>query len=106
MSLDNLSISQLIEKISQITKSSNKNDFVKQYNEIHSNINKIEDILNKPNEIDINTDILTLSQMLEQYDTILENNTFTTEQYKHVCDIIKLLDDKLKNLTMNVNEIQ
>jgi tRNA splicing endonuclease len=101
----NMPINVLMDKITQITKSKNKNDFIKKYNEYHEEIKKIDEIIYKPNSINSDTDIKLLFEMLKDYDVLIENNNITVQEYKKMCDLIELIENKLKNSSMDIDQI-
>jgi hypothetical protein len=99
-------INELTEKISHMTKSSNKNDFIKKYNESHNQIKKVDEILYKPTTLDSNTDIKVLFEMLKEYEILMEGGDFTVQEYKNMRDLVELIEQKMKSLSMDVKEIQ
>jgi hypothetical protein len=103
-SVYNMRINDLSENVSNITKSPNKNDFIKKYNEVHNQIKKVDEILYTPNSLDPNTDIKILFEMLKEYDTSMEN--ISVQEYKNMCDLVVLIDNKLKTLSADIKEIQ
>ena len=98
-------ITELTDKIAQIIKSPNKNDFIKKYNESHNQIKKVDEILYSPNTLDPNIDIKVLFEMLKEYEILIEKGDITSEEYKSMCDLVELIENKLKNLSMDVKEI-
>lgn len=102
----NIKIQELIEQISQIVKSPNKEDFIKLYNKSHEQIKQVDEILYKPSTIDESTDIKTLFEMLKHYDAILEKGDISVLEYKTLLDLVNLLDSKLKNSFMDVKELK
>jgi hypothetical protein len=70
---DEIYINNLTNKISQIIKSTNKNDFIKNYNEYHNKIKKVDEIIYKPNEIEVDIDIKILFKMLNLYISKIKN---------------------------------
>ena len=98
-------ITELTDKIAQIIKSPNKNDFIKKYNESHNQIKKVDEILYSPNTLDPNIDIKVLFEMLKEYEILIEKGDITIEEYKSMCDLVELIENKLKNLSMDVKEI-
>ena len=104
--INSLIINQLIEQISQITKSVNKDDFIKSYHKTHEQIKQIDEILYKPTILNQSLDIKELFEMLKQYDDILEKGNITVSQYKNMLDLVNLLDAKLKNSFIDVKELK
>ena len=103
-SVFDMGINYLSDNVSNITKSPNKNDFIKKYNEVHNQIKKVDEILYTPSSLDPNTDIKILFEMLKEYDALMEN--ISVQEYKNMCDLVILIDSKLKTLSMDVKEIQ
>lgn len=102
---DSIYINDLISKISNILKSNNKNDFIKNYNEYHKKIKQVDELLYKPNNTDSNNDIQTLFEMLKKYDTILENNDITVEEYKGMLDLVDIIEKKIKSSNIDIMEV-
>ena len=102
---DNLYINELTEKITHIIKSSNKNEFIKKYNECHNQIKQIDEILYSPNKLDPDIDIKILFEMLKKYDVLIEKGDITVCEYKAMCDVIEVIDNKMKILSMDVKEV-
>ena len=102
---DNLYINELTEKIAHVIKSSDKNEFIKKYNECHNQIKQIDEILYSPNKLDSNIDIKILFEMLKEYDILIEKGDITVREYKDMCNVIELIDVKMKNLSMDVKEV-
>lgn len=103
---DKIYITDLTNKISQIIKSPNKNDFIKSYNEYHNKIKKIDDIIYKPNTIDTEIDIKVLFEMLKEYDNLIDTQDITAEEFKNMTDLIEVIENKLKTMTLETKEIQ
>jgi hypothetical protein len=99
-------INVLTDKIFNIIKSPDKNQFIKNYNESHNQIKKVDEILYKPSELDPELDIKILFEMLKQYDSILTTGDITIQEYKNMCDLVVLIDTKLKNMSLDIKEIQ
>jgi hypothetical protein len=103
---DNLFINELTDKIANIIKSPNKNDFIKKYNECHKQIKMVDEILYSPNVFDSNMDIKVLFEMLKEYEILIEKGDISIQEYKNMCDIVELVENKMKNLSMEIKEIQ
>ena len=97
-------INELSDRVSNITKSPNKNDFIKKYNEVHNQIKKVDEILYTPSSLDPNIDIKTLFEMLKEYDVLVGD--ISIQEYKNMCDLVILIESKLKTLSMDIKEIQ
>lgn len=102
---DNLYINELTDKIAQIIKSSNKNDFIKKYNECHNQIKQVDEILYAPNTLDSNIDIKILFEMLKEYEILIGKGDITVQEYKNMRDLIQLIENKMKSLSMDVKEV-
>jgi hypothetical protein len=102
---DKVYINDLISKINNIVKASNKNDFIKNYNEYHKKIKQVDDILYMPNTIDPNIDIKTLFEMLKKYDLLLDNNDISTEEYKNMLNLIETIEQKIKSSNFEIKEV-
>lgn len=103
---DEIYINNLTNKISQIIKSTNKNDFIKNYNEYHNKIKKVDEIIYKPNEIEVDIDIKILFEMLKEYDNLVDTEDISVEEYKKMIDLVEVIETKLKNMTFEIKEIQ
>jgi len=105
----NISLENVINKINQLGKENDKNDFIKNYQELKSKISIIDDILENKNEIDNNLSIDELFVMLEKYNDSLEKSdeylNLDIIDFKKVKDIIELIEIKL-NEKMNIIEIK
>lgn len=95
----------LISKIGNIIKSNDKNDFIKNYNEYHKQIKQVDEILYQPNTIDINTDINILFEMLKEYNKLLTSDDFTIDEYKNMCNLVEIIEKKIKSSNFDVKEI-
>jgi hypothetical protein len=103
-SVFDIKINELSDNVSNITKSPNKNDFIKKYNEVHNKIKKVDEILYTPSSLDPNIDIKILFEMLKEYDALIGD--ISVQEYKNMCDLVILIESKLKTLSMDIKEIQ
>jgi len=99
----------IINKINQLGKEPDKNDFISNYNEVKSKIVIIDDILEKKSQIDPLTPIDKLFEMLEQYSSIIDKSSehieLDIENFKKMKDIVGLIEKKLDD-KVNVVEIK
>ena len=100
-----LFIKETMTGINNITKSTNKDDFIKGYDKYLKIIKSIDEILCRDNTIDENTDIKTLFEMLNSYESILNNGDITVENYKNLSNIVELIDKKLSSTITEITEI-
>lgn len=103
---DTIYINDLTDKISKIIKSTNKNDFIKNYNEYHNKIKKVDEIIYKPNGIELDIDIKILFELLKEYDNLVDTEDISVEEYKKMIDLVEVIETKLKNMTFEIKEIQ
>lgn len=105
----NINLEYVINKINQLGKENDKNDFIKNYQEVKSKISIIDSILENQNEIDNNLSIDQLFEMLEKYNDFLEKSeeylNLDIIDFKKVKDIVELIENKL-NEKMNVIEVK
>jgi hypothetical protein len=101
----NIMLIDLTNKIGQITKSQNKNDFIKNYNEYQTKIKEVDEYINKPSTIDQNTDIKQLFEMLNKYNDTIHSNDITIIDYKTITDIVKLIEYKINTDKLVIKEI-
>ncbi len=102
-----------IEKINNLSNEKNKITFITNFNEIKNSINKIDKILVEKSEIDENTPIDKLFDMLEKYKDYVENdncdysesNSMDIKSLKKIKDITELIEQKL-NEKMIVFEVK
>lgn len=95
----------LINKVNNIIKSNDKNDFIKNYNECHNKIKQVDEILYKPNTIDNNTDINVLFELLKNYDTLISSSDFTVEDYKNMTNLVEIIEKKIKSSNFEIKEV-
>ena len=104
--INDIYINDLTEQISHIIKSPNKNEFIKKYNECHDQIKRVDEILYKPSNLDPDINIKILFEMLKEYDILIESGDITISQYKNMCDLVTLIETKLKQVSIDIKEIQ
>ena len=103
--IDGVYINDLTDRISHIIKSPNKNEFIKKYSECHDQIKKVDEMLYEPSNLDPNTNIKILFEMLKEYDIIMEKGDITISEYKNMCDLVTLIETKLKQVSIDIKEI-
>lgn len=103
--INDIYINDLTEQISHIIKSPNKNEFIKKYNECHDQIKRVDEILYKPSNLDPDINIKILFEMLKEYDILIESGDITISQYKNMCDLVTLIETKLKQVSIDIKEI-
>jgi hypothetical protein len=103
--INDIYINNLTEQISHIIKSPNKNEFIKKYNECHDHIKRVDEILYKPSNLDPDINIKILFEMLKEYDILIESGDITISQYKNMCDLVTLIETKLKQVSIDIKEI-
>lgn len=106
---DNINFEHIINKINQLGKESDKNDFIKNYQDVKAKISVVDNILENKSELDQNLTIDKLFVMLEEYNEILEKSSeylnLDIQDFKKVKDIIDLIEKKL-NDKINIIEIK
>ena len=102
---ENIYINDLTSKISNIIKSNDKNDFIKNYNEYHKKIKLVDDTLYSPSTLDQNTEIKMLFESLKEYSVLLDTKDITVEEYKNMADLVELIEKKIKSSTFEVKEL-
>lgn len=95
----------LINNVNNIIKSTDKNEFIKNYNECHTKIKQVDEILYKSNTLDINTDINILFEMLKEYNLLLTSEDFTIEEYKKMANIVEIIEKKIKSSNFEIKEV-
>jgi hypothetical protein len=100
-----LFINDLTEKINKLTKSDNKHEFVKNYNDYQKKIVIIDQELETPNQIDTNIDIKNLFEMLNQYENLLHASDINIKDLKKIMDLVNIIETKIKQQKMIVTEI-
>jgi hypothetical protein len=43
--------------------------------------------------------------MLKEYDILIESGDITISQYKNMCDLVTLIETKLKQVSIDIKEI-
>lgn len=96
-----IKINKCLNDINDIM-NNNKDEFIKSYNSYLDKIKLIDDVINKDNAIDNTLSVQTLFTMLEKYDDIINNDDVNLHDFKIINDIVKLIDDKLKQEQLNI----
>jgi hypothetical protein len=100
-------IDETIDKINNLQNEKDKDTFIKIFNEIKNSINKIDKILEEKCEIDENTPIDVLFNILEEYNDFVNSNSkhIDIDNFKKIKDITELIEKKLNN-KMTIYEIK
>lgn len=93
----------VVKKINLLGKESNKADFIHNFNEVKNKILMVDEVLDRKNDIDPNTPIDKLFEMLIKYDE--DDEELDVEQFKHIKNIIELIEIKLHS-KMEITEIK
>ena len=105
-----IKIVNLINKIENLTLESNKDDFIKNYSVIKEEIDIIDKKLseNINNDINyINMDINELYDILQSKISIIEHpENIDIESLKELSEIIKIIEEKIHNETLNIINIK
>lgn len=108
--MDEIYIVDLISKLDNLSKETEKNDFIKNYAELKHQIEKTDFILNNDNNDDIgenynNCTIQELFNIIESNSDILVNpNKLDIIQLKKFIKISKILENKLESESINIIE--
>jgi hypothetical protein len=100
-----LFINDLTEKINKLTKSDNKHEFIKNYNDYQKKIVIIDQELESTSTIDSNIDIKILFEMLNQYENLLHSSDINIKDLKKIMDLVNIIETKIKQQKMIVKEI-
>ncbi len=100
---------EVINKINNLGKESDKNDFILNFNQVKSHIVSIDKILEQDNNLNPNTPIDKLFEMLELYEGILndkdEKEQLDIEKFKNIKNIVELIEKKLQD-PVEITEIK
>lgn len=102
---DDIYIDKFINNINNLGNEQNKKMFIENYIDIKSQINMIDNILNKTPLIDQNLDICILFEMLNEYTNIINDSDIKIIDYKNIMDLVSIIETKLKNEKMKIIEI-
>ena len=100
-----LFINDLTEKINKLTKSDNKHEFIKNYNDYQKKIILIDQELEALSTIDSNSDIKILFEMLNKYENLLHSSDINIKDLKKIMDLVNIIETKIKQQKMMVKEI-
>ena len=100
-----LLINDLTEKINKLTKSDNKHEFIKNYNDYQKKIVIIDQELEALSIIDSNTDIKILFEMLNEYEPLIHSTDINIKDLKKMIDLVNIIENKIKQQKMTVKEI-
>ena len=105
---ENIILNEFINKINFINDEKDKNEFILTYNKLKDEFNKIDEILNEESEIDKKSTIQELLNMIKE----CENNNINSIEkinvlnFKKLNDIIELINIKINEENMEINEIK
>ncbi len=109
MTSEEINFDHLINKINQLGKENDKNDFIKNYNDVKTKISIVDNILESKSNLDQDLSIDKLFEMLEQYNGLMVKTPDCVDldivQFKKVKDIIELIEKKISN-KINIVEIK
>jgi len=99
---------EFISKLNRLGDEDNKNDFILNYNRYKNEINKIDEILNEESNIDENKSIPELLNLLNKYEKELPNidDNIDIKTFKKLNDLIELINNKINDENMEINEIK
>jgi len=100
-----LFINDITEKINKLTKSDNKHEFIKNYNDYQKKIILIDQELEAVSTIDSNIDIKILFEMLNKYENLLHLPDINIKDLKKIMDLVNIIETKIKQQKMIVKEI-
>jgi len=100
---------EVINKINNLGKESDKNDFILNFNQVKSHIVTIDKVLEQENNLNPNTPIDKLFEMLELYQGILndkdEKEQLDIDKFKNIKNIVELIEKKLQD-PVEITEIK
>jgi hypothetical protein len=106
---ENIILNEFINKINFINDEKDKNEFILTYNKLKDEFNKIDEIINKESEIDEKLTIQELLNMIKEYENTNINSTvenIDVVNFKKLNDIIELINIKINEENMEINEIK
>lgn len=106
---ESINFEHIINKINLLGKESDKNDFIKNYQDVKAKISVVDNILENKSQLNQDLTIDKLFEMLEEYNEILEKSSeylnLDIQDFKKVKDIIDMIENKL-NDKINIIEIK
>ncbi len=100
---------EVINKINQLGKEPDKNDFISNFNKVKTQIVTIDKVLEQDNNLDPSIPIDKLFEMLENYENILNTNDgkeqLDIQNFKNISNIVELIEKKLKD-PVEITEIK
>jgi hypothetical protein len=93
------------EKILDLSKEENKNDFLKNHNIYKNELDEIDQIINSKSDLDQNMDINELFNLLSEFDEKINNNQITVHEFKQIKDLNELIEKKIQTEKLNVTKI-
>ena len=92
---------QVINKINHLGKESDKNDFILNFNQVKTQIVTIDKVLELDNDLDPNTPIDKLFEMLELYSGVLDNKDEKIVSKSCIYGLFRRPKQNLKNSVRN-----
>lgn len=99
----------LVQKMENIGKESDKEDFIKNYAEIKEQIELVDNILSLDTHIEKlkKLNVKELFEILElNSEKILNPEKLKTSELNYLINITKILDDKINNASLEISEIK
>ena len=99
----------LVQKMENIGKENDKEDFIKNYAEIKEQIELVDNILSLDTHIEKlkKLNVKELFEILElNSEKILNPEKLKTSELNYLINITKILDDKINNASLEISEIK
>lgn len=103
---ENIILNEFINTVNKISDEKDKNEFILNYNKFKDEFNKIDSILNKESEIDNKLSIQELLSLIKEYEKNNINEDIDINTFKKINDIIELINNKINDENIEINEIK
>jgi hypothetical protein len=103
---ENIVLSEFINIVNKISDEKDKNEFILNYNKFKDEFNKIDSILNKESEIDTKLSIQELLNLIKEYESSNIGEDIDIITFKKLNDIIELINNKINDENIEINEIK